>query len=228
MKKKQIYPSMVLIAGLLLAGYGPAGADNEEYSGFLKDYSGLEKYKDPAGNQMLREISPKFTPANYHALIIEPIQLFPEPEPNEKVSQSTLDDLVTYINTELKARMATKVEVTDKPGSGVARLRIAVTGVGAKTQDLKPYQYIPVALVLTAVKRATTGAPEDAKLYIEGEATDSVSGERLMITVRKGTGEALKASTEGEKVVTLDTLKPLVDKWIDGTITETDKFIKSK
>ncbi|MCG6900023.1 MAG: DUF3313 domain-containing protein [Gammaproteobacteria bacterium] len=217
---------IVLGAVLLLAGYGSAGADERQYSGFINDYSGLQETTDPEGDHFLRMVSPSLTPENYHALIIEKVQFYPQPKPSEKVSQSTLDDIVAYLNTELEARLAEKVQVTDKAGPGVARLRIAVTGVGAKAEDLKPYQFIPIALVLTTAKRAATGTPEDAKLYVEAEVTDSVNGERLLVSVRKGTGEKLKKSVEGEQVVTLDTVKPLIDEWLDGVTKEAHTFIK--
>ena len=40
---------IVLDAALLLAGYGSAGADEQKYSGFISDYSGLEETKDLRG-----------------------------------------------------------------------------------------------------------------------------------------------------------------------------------
>jgi hypothetical protein len=46
------------------------------------------------------------------------------------------------------------------------------------------------------------------------------------VSVRKGTGEKLKKSVEGEQVVTLDTVKPLIDEWLDGVTKEAHTFIK--
>jgi hypothetical protein len=210
----------------LLAGYGSAGAEEQQYSGFLSDYSGLEKTKDPLGEPLLRMVSPRFTPANYHALIIEPVQLYPEPQPTERVSQSTIDEIAQYLNSELKSQLAREVQITDTAGPGVARLRFAITAVGTKTEGLKPYQYLPFALVLTTASRAVSGTPEEATLYMESEVTDSVNGERLMVGVRHGTGEELKEKVEGETVVTLDTLKPLIDKWVEGVVKEAGKYMK--
>jgi hypothetical protein len=44
--------------------------------------------------------------------------------------------------------------------------------------------------------------------------------------VRQGTGERLEKAVEGEKVVTLDTLKPLIDDWIKGAAKEVERFVK--
>jgi hypothetical protein len=226
MKLIRICQCVVIGTSLLLAGYGSAGAEEQQYSGFLSDYSGLEKTKDPLGQPLLRMVSPRFTPANYHALIIEPVQLYPEPQPTERVSQATLDEIAQYINSELKSQLAELVQITDTAGPGVARLRIAITAVGEKTEGLKPYQFIPVALILTTASRAVSGTPDQATLNIESEVTDSVNGGRLMVGVRQGTGERLEKAVEGVKVVTLDTLKPLIDDWIKGVTEEAGKYMK--
>jgi Protein of unknown function (DUF3313) len=228
MKLNRICRCVVIGTSLLLAGYGSAGAEEQQYSGFISDYSGLQKTRDPLGDPLLRMVSPRFTPANYHALIIEPVQLYPKPQPTERVSQTTLDEIAQYMNSELQSQLAEEVQITDTAGPGVARLRIAITAVGDKTEGLKPYQFIPVALILTTASRAVSGAPEQATLNIESEVTDSVNGERLLVGVRQGTGERLKEAVEGEKVVTLDALKPLIDKWIEGVTKEAGEYVKPR
>ena len=228
MKLSKICRCVVIGTSLLLAGYGSAGAAEQQYSGFASDYSGLKKTRDPLGEPVLRMVSPRFTPANYHALIIEPVHLYPEPQPSDKVSQSTLDEIAQYINSKLKSQLAKDIKITDTAGPGVARLRIAITDVGAKTEGRKPYQFIPVALVLTTASRAISGAPQEATLHVESEVTDSDNGGRLMVAVREGTGERLKKAAGGEDVITLDALKPLLDHWIEATIKESVEYIKSR
>ena len=44
---------------------------------------------------------------------------------------------------------------------------------------------------------------------MEVEVTDSVTGERLAVAVREGTGEKIKGGSQDK--VTLQTVKPLVD-----------------
>ena len=81
---------------------------------------------------------------------------------------------------------------------------------------------------LTTASRAVAGAPEEAALFLESEVTDSVSGARLMVEVREGTGEKLKETVAGEKVVTLETLKPLIDRWLQGGVKEATKYIRPR
>jgi Protein of unknown function (DUF3313) len=77
--------------------------------------------------------------------------------------------------------------VVDRPGPGVARLKVAITGVAGEKEGLKPYQIIPVAFVITMASRGVSGTPEEAKLVVEAKATDSLTGTTLLKVVRVGT-----------------------------------------
>jgi hypothetical protein len=46
--------------------------------------------------------------------------------------------------------------------------------------------------------------------------SDSISGERLGIAVRKGTGERLKKVRQSGTELTVESLKPLLDRWADA------------
>jgi len=90
---------------------------------------------------------------------------------------------------------------------------------------------------VTLVSRGISGTPEQAKLVVEAEATDSVSKEILLKVVRAGGGEELKKTEvenpqEGDKkeirVVTADSVKPLIDKWAQGVADNVTQFVKAK
>lgn len=168
------------------------------------------------GEPVLRYISLRLTSSNYTKVLIEPIQYYPQPKPTENVSAQTLEDIRNYVEEIFRLKVSEKVQVVDQPGPAVARMRVALTAVGVQVEELKPYQYIPVALVLTAGQAAVSGRPQEAALYLEAEMSDSISSERLGIAVRKGTGERLKAVRESGTEVTLESLKPLLDRWADA------------
>ena len=48
-------------------------------------------------------------------------------------------------------------------------------------------------------------------MFLEAEMTDSVSGERLGLAVRRGTGQRLKKTQESGREVTLESIQPLLD-----------------
>lgn len=217
------------LAGALLAGCASTVPTPEQYSGYLKDYSGLQETTDAQGDPVLRKVvSPQLNPNNYNALIIEPTQFYPPPQPSEEVSSQTLFAIGDYLTRTLRQKVGQRVRVVEQPGPGVARLRMAVTSVGAEKEGLKPYQYIPIALVVTTASRAVSGTPEQAKLFVESEVTDSLSNQRLLIGVREGTGERLQRGAASGNVVTLDSLKPLIDRWAESIAEEVPAFIRAK
>ena len=210
-----------------LASCAGAPPKNSGYLG--DDYSLLKEAKDPLGAPLQRYVSPDFTPARYNALMIEPITLYPEPRPTEQVTMGALNDIRDYVNSSLRAKIGAKVNVVDKPGPGVARLRGAITAVNAQTEARAAYQYIPVAFLVSAAKDAVEGGrPEESRIFVEVEVQDSMTGGRLLLAVREGTGEKLKQATSGGKMVTLDSLKPVIDKWVDAAAAGATQFIKAK
>ena len=113
------------------------------------------------------------------------------------------------------------------PGPGVLQIRGAFSGVAAQGEGLKPYQYVPIAFVATMSARAATGTPQRAFIVAEFEGTDSVTGELLGKRVRVATGERL-AKVAGQQVITLDTVKPLLDELAVGAFPELAKHVKPK
>jgi hypothetical protein len=227
MRSRFLASLATVVIGAALASC--ASTSPPKYSGYLgDDYKLLKEEKDPLGAPLLRFISPQFTPANYHSLIIEPVQFYPEPRPDSQVSMGALNDIRDYLYKSMRQKVGAKVNVVDKPGPGVARMRSAITAVNAQTEALAAYQYIPIALIITAAKRSTSGADEDARIFAEGEVLDSVSGARLAVAVREGTGERLKEAKGGGKQITLEELKPVIDKWVDALAAGATQRIKAK
>lgn len=57
----------------------------------------------------------------------------------------------SYYNQALKRELVKSLPLATGPGPGVIVVRAAITAVSSKTESLKPYEYIPVALVAAAV-----------------------------------------------------------------------------
>lgn len=211
---------------LVLAG---CASPPPKESGFLKDYSMLHKEDAPGGGTRLVYRNPSFTPANYNAVLLEPVVYYPEPKATEQVSMGTLDNIRTYIDSALRQQLGQQVRLTDQPGPGVARVAIAITAVGSETQALKFYQFIPIAFVITAAKAGIEGGrPQDASIALETRVTDSVSGQLLYAAVRGGTGEKVESESQGHDVVQATDLKPLIDAWAKGAASEVGKYVVSR
>lgn len=204
-KAVRLVSMAALLASVALTAAGPAQAEN---SGFLGDYSALKEVKDAAGDTVMRYVSPKFKPGMYQAVMIDPTQYYPAPKPTEQVSSSTLTDISSYLDKGLRDRLGAKVQVVSAPGPGVLRIRPAITAVAPQTVGLKPYQVIPIAFIITSAK----GRGKEAAIHVEIDAVDSVTGERMGASVRKGIGAKLASD---KAPLSLGDVQPLLDKWID-------------
>jgi hypothetical protein len=208
---------------------GCASTQPPKESGFLGNYSELHSEDVAGGGTRLVYANPAFTPENYNAIWLMPVSFYPEPQPTAQVSMATLNDVRGYLDLMLRDKIGQQVKLTDKPGPGVARVRVAITAVGTETQSLKVYQYIPIALVLTGAKAAIEGGmPQDATIAIETQVTDSVSGKLLYAAVRGGTGEKIQKATQGQGGVQPQSLKPLIDTWATGAATQVGRYVQSK
>lgn len=199
---------------------------SSEGSGFLRNYATLQETSNAQGKIVRAWLNPRFTPANYNAIILDPLVFYPEPKPSEQVSAEELNRMLAYANNGLRQQLSQRFKVVDRPGPGVARIRVAVSSVAAKGEGLKPYQYVPIVYVATMAARAATGSPSLRQfIVVESEATDSVSGELLGERVRTATGENLPT---GVNVITLETMKPTLDELTSQAFPELSRFVKPR
>jgi hypothetical protein len=124
------------------------------------------------------------------------------------VSASTLTDISNYLDKGLQDKLGAKVTLVSEPGPGVLRIRPAITAVAPQTVGLKPYQVIPIAFIITSAK----GRGKEAAISVEFDVVDSVTGERMGASVRKGIGAKLASD---KAPLSLHDVQPLLDKWID-------------
>jgi hypothetical protein len=194
-----------LLASFTLMAASTALAEN---SGYLGDYAALKEVKDAAGNTVMRYVNPKLKPGMYKAVMIDPTQYYPAPKPSEQVSSQTLTDISNYLDKGLRDTLGAKVTIVSEPGPGVLRIRPAITAVAPKNAGLKPYQMIPVAFVVSSV----AGRGKEANIEVEVDVVDSVTGERMGASVRKGVGAKLASD---KAALTLTDVQPLLNQWID-------------
>lgn len=213
-----------LAATLALAGPAAMAADPPN-SGFLPDYSRLQPVKTPLGKDAERWLSPDLTREKYHSVIIEPVVLYPKPEATDQVPQATLDDITNYLTSSVRDVVFREVPQTTEPGPGVVKLQVAVTAVSVGSTGMKPYEFIPAALVLSTAMRAAGQRSQDVTLSVEALLTDSVTGEPLGMVVRHGSGEKLK---NAKTPLTLDQLKQRIDQWAEAAAELVDQRLRAK
>ncbi|MCL9658363.1 DUF3313 domain-containing protein [Pseudomonas protegens] len=198
------------LASLAMVGCSSNVTQPDEYSGFLQDYSRLKEAKSPSGVEVMRWIDPKLDVGRYRSIYIEPTQFYPQPQATAKIPQSTLDGINQYYDQALRREAARSLPLAQGSGPGVLVVRAAITAVSSKTEGLKPYEIIPVALVAAAVSTASGIRDQQTTLGTEAVFLDGSSGKVIAQVVRKGTGKPLENDTQ---VMKADDVKNVIDGW---------------
>ena len=199
------------VTAALLCACSATMAFAQPTSGFLGDYSQLEVRKDAKGSERRIWVNEKTNWQSYERMLVDPVQLYPKPEGTVRVTLGTLFDIRDYLNAGLAKAAAASMPLAKEPGPGVLRLRSAITAVSVDN-SLKPYQLIPIAMIVTVAQRQAGAASYPVKLHVESELIDSATGEVLARSVREAQGVEVR----GEEPVTLSTARPQLDLWLAG------------
>jgi hypothetical protein len=160
----------VAFAALLLAACA-APVKEQPQSGFLSRYDQLEQ----TGERSYEFFSSSLS--GYHEFVIEPPQILFEHDP-EQWSDEDLEEIKTYFSERLKKELTDNdgFVVVDKPGPGVACLRVGLTALDASNGALNLSIY-------TKITGAGLGGAA-----MEGEIVDYETGAQLGATIRWGNG----------------------------------------
>ncbi|MEE9103913.1 DUF3313 domain-containing protein, partial [Pseudomonas nitroreducens] len=103
------------LTALTLTGCASKYVEPEKYSGFLKDYSALEEDKSPTGAPVMRWIQPDLNVNRFTSVYVEPSQLYPQPQPTEKIPASTLQGITQYYDQALKTQFSKALPLATGP-----------------------------------------------------------------------------------------------------------------
>ena len=144
----------------------------------------------------------------YEKILLEPVQLF---SAKGKADSDYAGQAVDYLTVGIQQMLEEKGIAATEPGPGVARLKLAITGVEKSKEQLKAHNLIPVSAIFRGAQAATGKVPTYIATMFEGEALDSVTGERIMAIVTKGVEETSKRSGDD---LTFEDFKPTLDAWL--------------
>jgi len=147
---------------------------NTEVTGFLGDYSKLANWMA------------------YSRVIIEPITVYSVPgNPLAELPREQLIALASYLHATLSEELGKSYQIVGEPGSGVMRLRVALTEAGAGRPVMGVASSLtPPGLALSALKKVATGkATGTGSARVEMELLDAQTGERLGAAVDGQTGD---------------------------------------
>ena len=183
-------PIVALAFGGLVMGCAPT---MKQESGFLSDYSKLEKVDD----NYSRWKDPNWTKGSCTRMIVDPIQFNLDPDVEGKFTEEERREIREYVQVKFTEVLARHVEIVTQPGPGVCRARIALTDI-EKSNAL---------LNIWPATRATGAGRGGAA--VEAEVIDTESGKVIGMDTRRATGKFF----EGHGLTDLGDIKAAIDLW---------------
>lgn len=165
-------------------------------SGFLPDYNLLVPMAtSEKDTRIWRYRVSGVNPGAYTAVILDPIYLNQNAtkdvslEVINKAKAALQDSMVEAVNARGNIRIVTK------PGPGVARISVGITGAESSADSLQPWNLTPIGLAMNAAAYAGGVNSKTPALLVESKITDSQTKQLLgegLITVQ---GESFRTSS---------------------------------
>jgi len=132
----------------------------------------------------------------------------------------TQASILAYLDHAIRQRLQDKALLASSTGQADIQLRVAITSVSAADPAMKPWDYLPARLLMKPVKDGIMGAPKVAAATLEEQSLDAHTGTVLTESVRKDDGGSIGRQKKGASVVTLDSLRPVLDQWASSVVSE--------
>ena len=164
-------------------------------SGFLPDYNLLVPMaSSDKDTRIWRYRISGVNPGSYTAVILDPIYL------NQNATKSVSLDDINKAKAALQASMVEAVnsrgtiKIVNKPGPGVARISVGITGAESSADSLQPWNFTPIGLAMNAAAYAGGVNSKTPALLVESKITDSQTKQLLgegLITIQ---GESFRTN----------------------------------
>jgi 20S proteasome alpha/beta subunit len=218
--KKHVHKliSVSLIAGVALSLMGARALDDDDFSGYLKNYDQL-KFVDERNAFVFMNESAK---GKYQKIHLESVTIYSKTEEENAVIAEKASE---YLENGVRQLLEKKGLAASTSAEGVLNLRVAITGTEKSKEDLKIYNFVPVAAIFRAGQAATGNVATYIDTMMEAEMTDSITGERVMAIVQKGISETEKRS--GDEL-TFEDVVPMLDSWLQTYDKMLDNFLAKR
>ncbi len=165
-------------------------------SGFLPNYALMQAVPNtPSGTRVWRYRNEAVKSSAYTAVMIDPIYLNQTPTQNI-TAESLIQAKIALQDSMIQAVMKKgNIQIVTKPGPGVARITVGITGAEASADGLKPWNFTPIGLAANAAAYAGGVNAKTPALVVENKITDSQSNQLLgegLITVE---GESFRTAS---------------------------------
>ena len=207
-----VISSMILSSSHALAAKELKAKD---FSGWMDDYDSLVFSEETNAFVFFNEDKRGI----YKKVLLESVSVYSLDAKADPVLASKATD---YLTAGVRQILEDQGILAQEPGPTVLRYSMAITGVEKSKEDLKAHNLIPVSALFRGAKAATGNLDTYIEAMFEAKLVDSVTGERVAATVRKGIGETEKKS--GDEL-TFEDVKPTLDVWLAGYSETLKNFI---
>ncbi|MCP3850661.1 MAG: DUF3313 domain-containing protein [Gammaproteobacteria bacterium] len=215
--KKMI--SAIIVSGILLTGCATNKVSEDKYSGFLNDYSILKT--TPGDKDTLGYVTPNINWSKYSSIMVDKVLVI-TPDGEQKTDGQLLVAIADQFEELIKKDVSKEFNVVDNPSEGTIRLQAAITSVFDSYDDMKGYQYIPIAAAVVGAKRASGSEKKSVRVMTEFRLVDSVDGQLLGQVVDFKSGERKQ---DKDSAILLADVMPILEQWAQRI---TDRLIGLK
>ena len=168
--------------------FSSSQADELIYSGFMSDYSQLEKVTDGSADYRYIAAGGEERMAQFDAVMIDQPEIFiANDSPYRGAKPKHLLALAESLRSGLTSALSENMYVVNSPGEKVLYIRIAITNLKLTKKKRNLLGYTPAGMVIGGIKgAATSNLAKKANLQgmvLELEGFDSVSGERIVALI---------------------------------------------
>lgn len=216
----------LMVASLLLAGC----ASTQTQSGFMSSYEGFKEREWSDGAKVhIKPGTQLKDMGKYTKFMFTPLEIWMDKNSSyQGIDPNEMKYVTDQFMAKFKATFGADYPIVTEPGPDVLLIRAAITGVERAAPERSALGYIPIALLVSAGKKAVDSAQgEEVIVYraaLEAELFDSVSGERLYAMIDQRTTEE-QTVPEGQKNIQM--IDEVLDYWMQRFKRNWDKAHKS-
>jgi hypothetical protein len=211
-----------LIAAVLLAVSGITGcshASKPDHGAFLTDYTKLQERKDAQSHVYFTHRVATPAPHDHTTYAIS-VSYFPADARFAGLGSEAQASILAYLDHAIRQRLQDKAMLTNGADQADIQLRVAITQVSATDPGMKPWDFLPVRLLMKPVKDGILGAPKVATAALEEQMLDARTNMVLNESVRKDVGGSIGRQKKGVNVITLQSLRTVLDLWASSVVSE--------
>lgn len=198
---------------------GCTHATKPDQKGFLVDYTRLQESKDAQGNVYFTHRMAMPAPRDHLTYAVS-VGYFPVDARFAGLSAQAQASILDYLDHAIRQRLQVKALLASSTDQADVQLRVAITSVSAADPGMKPWDFLPFRLLTKPVKDGIMGAPKVATATLEAQVLDARTHGVLNESVRKDDGGSIGRQKKGVSIVTLESLRKVLDQWASSMVSE--------